>query len=220
MLKVEMHLHSNYSLDSRLSFERIVSGCRSKNIDLVCITDHNTLDGAIAFKESTDFPVILGEEVKTTDGEVTGYFLSKNIPPGMSIEKTIAAIKEQGGIVSVPHPFDTYRKSRLKEGVLDRIIDSVDLIEVFNSRNLAQKADATALSYCEKHNKIPIVGSDAHSVGEIGTSYMLIDDTFSDAPSFLNALEKAEYKTKRSFVHVHFITKWEKRKARKAGKLQ
>jgi len=214
MIRVEMHLHSNYSSDSRLSFEDIVAACRDKNIDIVCITDHNTLDGALTFKEVTGFPVVLGEEVKTTEGEVTGYFLSRNISPGMSIEETIKAIKDQGGIVCVPHPFDTYRKSRLKEGVLDRIIDSVDLIEVFNSRNLSKEADSNALEYCKKHGKIPIVGSDAHTVGEVGKAQMLLKDDFSDAKSFMEALKTAEHITKRSFVHVHFITKWEKWKAK------
>jgi len=214
MIRVEMHLHSNYSSDSKLSFDDIVAACRNKKIDVVCITDHNTLDGALTFKKINEFPVVLGEEVKTTEGEVTGYFLSKNIEPGMSIERTIKAIKDQGGIVCVPHPFDTYRKSRLKEGVLDRIIDSVDLIEVFNSRNLSKEADSNALLYCEKHGKIPIVGSDAHTIGEVGKAQMILKKDFSDAKSFMEALKTATYTTKRSFIHVHFITKWEKWKAK------
>ncbi len=87
MLKIEMHLHSKYSLDSRMNFDDIVKGCRKKGIDAVCITDHNTLEGALAFKKQNDFPIILGEEIKTTEGEVIGYFLSENISPGMSVNE-------------------------------------------------------------------------------------------------------------------------------------
>ncbi len=217
MIKLEMHLHSDYSVDSRLSFERIVSGCKKKNIDIVCITDHNTLNGALEFRKTVDFPVVLAEEIKTKQGEITGYFISENITPGMSIMETIREIKAQGGIVCVPHPFDTYRKSRLEEGVIDEIIEHVDLIETFNSRNLSKKADIKAVEYCQKHGKIPIVGSDAHSVGEVGMSHMILQGGFNGPKEFLEQLKKARCVTNRSLAHVHLITKWEKWKAKKHG---
>lgn len=134
-------------------------------------------------------------------------FLNKKISPGLSPEETIEKIKEQAGLVYIPHPFDRLRSSAIKEEILNKIISDIDIIEVFNSRNLFKKDNDKALSFANEHNILKGVGSDSHTKWEVGQSYLEIEN-FKDAEEFIINMNNSTLKTKKSSILVHFITKF------------
>ena len=108
MLKADLHVHSEYSPDSESSLVDIIEHCTAKGINCIAITDHNEIAGAIELKNIAPFTVIVGEEILSSSGEIIGLFLTEHIPAQLSAEETIRRIKDQGGLVLIPHPFDRY----------------------------------------------------------------------------------------------------------------
>lgn len=208
MLKIDMHVHTHYSMCGLMSEKAIISACKKKGLNGVAITDHNTIKGALALKKIAfpNFVVIIGEEIQTREGEITGYFIEEQIPSQLSPEETIERIKAQKGLVSIPHPFGSFRKSKIRKDVLERIIDAVDIIEVFNSRNIYIKDNQRALILAQKNRLACLVGSDAHLSCEIGKAYVEIDN-FSDPQQFLQKLRSARLIANRSGAWVHLLTK-------------
>lgn len=205
-LKVDLHVHTSCSLDSLVKFDKLIEICDHHNIDCVAITDHNTIDCAIKLHNIAPSRIIIGEEVKTSAGEVIGLFLKDYIPPNLSPRETVNKIKEQGGLVYIPHPFDGLRGSVLKKQALEEIIDEVDIIEVFNSRNAFSYSNRRAYELAKKKGLTFGVGSDAHSGLEIGKAYILIEQ-FSDAKDFLSKLEYAEFYTQKTPVMFNLLNK-------------
>ena len=180
---------------------------------MLAVTDHNQIRGAFEARALGTFPVIVGEEIRTDRGELLGYFLDEFIPPGMSVLDTARAIKEQGGILSVPHPFDRYRSSAIEPDALLEVAGQLDMVEVYNSRNLKPADNARARRFQEERKLIPAVGSDAHSLMELARSYQEIDP-FSDADEFLAAMARAELTTRKSSQFIHFISTYQKLRKR------
>src|SRR5205823_12854641 len=142
-----------------------------RGIGALCVTDHNGLANALALSKMSDLPirVIPSEEVKTSEGEIIGYFLSELVPKGLSPEETVKRIKGQGGLVGIPHPFDTMRAgSRLQNAALDRLVGAglVDILEVFNARAARSADNDLALTYAREHSLAMSAGSDAHTLVE------------------------------------------------------
>jgi len=208
MLNMDMHVHTFYSKDSRMKFKKLEKAAIKKGIDVLIITDHNRIDGALKFKNYTKkINVIIGEEIMITKGEIIGLFLNEKISPGLPPKETIEKIKEQDGLVYIPHPFDRLRSSAIKERILYDIIKDIDIIEVFNSRNVFKKDNEKALKFANKHNIIKGVGSDSHTRWEVGHSYVEIKN-FDNAEEFLINLNYSSLITKKSSILVHFITKY------------
>lgn len=205
-LRIDCHVHTAYSSDSGLSLVRLIEACKRKGINGVCITDHNTIAGAQRLTEIASFTVIVGEEISTTAGEIIGYFLIKEIPPGLSPAKAVAAIKEQGGLVAVPHPFDRMRRSALKKEALLDILDTIDIIEVFNSRNLFEADNLEALQFARMHGKVNSVGSDCHTLWEVGNSFVIMNE-FNGPGQFLAQLRQGKACGQSSPIYVHCLTK-------------
>ena len=121
LIRVDCHNHSYYSPDSILSPKTMLSRARRRGLDVIAVTDHNTVRGGLVAQElaAKRFPelrVIVGEEVRTADGEVLGLFLSQDIPRDLSAVETIERIHAQGGVAGAPHPFDTHRSGLRAEG--------------------------------------------------------------------------------------------------------
>ncbi|MGB9595199.1 MAG: PHP-associated domain-containing protein [Candidatus Poribacteria bacterium] len=205
-IKVDLHVHTSCSLDSLIKFDKLIETCDQNNVDCVAITDHNRIDCAIKLYEIAPSRIIVGEEIKTNAGEIIGLFLKEYIPPNLSPQKTINRIKEQGGLVYVPHPFDGLRGSVLKRQALEEIIDDVDIIEVFNSRNAFSYSNKKAYKLAKEKGLAIGVGSDAHSGLELGKAYVLVEQ-FSDAKDFLSKLHYAELYTKKTPVVFNLINK-------------
>ena len=206
-LKIDLHVHTSYSPCSNLSLRTIEKVALKRGLDGIAITDHNTIEGALELKSRVShLLVIVAEEIKTREGEIIGYFLTDTIPPALSVRETIQEIKRQGGLVSIPHPFDTLRTSRLGRAALEEIISEVDMIEIFNSRDLLQQIDSEFIEEFKKKGVVPVVGSDAHQRWEIGKSYMIMEE-FNSPQAFLANLRTAQCVYKKSPFWVHLVTK-------------
>lgn len=165
MLKIDLHTHSIASPDGGLGLEAYRSKLTTKKLDYIAITDHDSIDFAVAAKKELGDHIIIGEEISTQEGEIIGLFLNQLIPPGMSAKKTAQAIKKQNGIVYIPHPFETLRKG-ITQDTLDTIVSSVDIVEAYNGRTFQPQFTKLALEWSNQHKKAYTASSDAH--GRIG----------------------------------------------------
>lgn len=208
-IRVDCHVHTCFSNDCRMSFESLIASAQKRGISCLAVTDHNTIAGAVRLQEISPFKVIVGEEIKTSSGEIIGYFLQEEIPAGLTAQETVKRIKEQGGLVCVPHPFDRLRKSAIKIEALTCIVNDIDIVEVFNSRNVFDADDKAAMAFARKHSKAVSVGSDCHSQYEVGQCYVEIED-FNNPRDFLDKLKQGTLICQRSTMAVHMITKWNK----------
>ncbi len=209
MIKADLHIHTCYSPDCNTPLERIIERCLKIGINCVGITDHNTIAGALDMKRMAPFKVIVGEEIDTTTGEVIGYFLSEEIPKGLTAEETAIRIKKQGGAVCIPHPFDSFRMSALQRQSLEKLLPYIDIIEVFNSRILLRRYIAMAEHYAQAHGLLSSAGSDAHTPFEVGNAYVEMPD-FNDMNQFLAALTKGKIVGRRSSLLAHLHSNWAK----------
>ena len=170
----------------------------------MAITDRNEIAGAFEVKRIAPFKVIVGEEVLTNKGEIIGYFLTEKIPGRLSPEETVARIKEQGGLVCVPHPYDPLRSgTRIRPQALKEILPKVDLIEVFNSKSMLLRDSARALELAQKHGLPGTAGSDAHVIQEIGSTYMELPE-FNDVGQFLQSVQQGKVFGHRTSLWMHF----------------
>lgn len=198
MIKVDLHVHTKYSGDSIFTFENLINACKKMGVDCVAITDHDTIEGALKFREiashfakaSQDKPfnVIVGEEIRTNDGEISGLFLNEEIPPGLSAEETIARIKSQGGLVYIPHPYSFFRREAMYIDKLHEIYSNADIIECYNGRNFLFFENKRAIKFARERNIIMGAGSDAHHQGEIGNILIEMED-FNTKEEFLSNLK-------------------------------
>jgi len=173
--RLEFHSHTIFSKDSLTTPEQLVKTCRRKGIDRVVVTDHNTIAGARACQTLAPELVIVGEEIKTTRGELLASFIEEEIPAGLSPQETIRRLKDQGAFISVSHPFDIYRGGHWNEQDLLEILPDVDAIEVFNSRCWSQEFNQQAQEFAKEHDVAGTVGSDAHAPLELGRAVLLLE---------------------------------------------
>ena len=205
-LKFDMHVHSQYSSDSQTPIRSIVQSWeRFGVLPLVC--DHNTITGSVkVYKEicSKDpgVPMILAEEILTSDGEIIGAFLQEEIRPYLSAEETLDSIQDQGAVAIVPHPFCSFRSSVIRAAVLDRIVHRVDIIEGFNGMAVCEQDNYYARRYAVLHDKPVSAGSDAHTPEQLGLTYVAMQ-VFSSPSEMIRALRTAEIHFQRAFPTTH-----------------
>ena len=145
----------------------------------------------------------------TTSGELMGMFLTREIPRGLSAEETILLIKSQGGLVNIPHPFGRWPMYDAKKLLSPEIISQVDLIEAFNSRAPFSFSPSKARKLARKYSLPLSAGSDAHTPGEIGKSYVEMPE-FSSAHDFLLSLSQGRIVGHKSSPFIHFASTWAK----------
>jgi len=167
-MKLDFHVHTEYSPDSMVSLATFAKICKKKGLFPV-ITDHDTIKGALEFKKRFG-NCIIGEEISTLQGDLIGLFLNEEIPKKISVYDAADRIKSQGGLVYMPHPFDKVRSSALK--VYDF---KADIVEVFNGRVVLQEYNRMAGDYADKHSLLKAVGSDSHFAMHIGSCYAEMD---------------------------------------------
>lgn len=205
-----MHTHCGFSPDSRTPVAVQAKAIKDSGLDVVCATDHNTIEGALRLRElADDFRVVIGEEISTRDGEIIGLFLSTVVPRGLSAEETIDRIHDQGGIVCVPHPFSHNRIHHLRREALERVKGTIDAIEVFNAREAFAGDNRRAAVYARSHGFPGAVGSDAHRPWELGRAYLSCAD-FSGPGDFLQAVRGGTVTGRLAGYAIHFHTRYDK----------
>ena len=190
----DLHMHTSYSHDCSIGVEELLDHAEAIGLGAIAVTDHNVFAGAREAAElarGRDLIVIPGEEVKTDgQGEVIGLFLSEEIPRGMSMAETIAAIRDQGGLVYMPHPFDRLH-SIPDAATLQRHVPDIDVLEVYNARLLFDAFNDEALRFARKYNLLMGAGSDAHVLQGVGTGVLRMR-AFETPEEFLISLRSAE----------------------------
>lgn len=173
MPRIDLHTHSVASPDGAISATQYKHLLTSGRLDMVAITDHNRIDFAQELHAELGDTVIVGEEITTPAGEIIGLFLKGLVEPGQTPLETVKAIKAQGGIVYIPHPFETVRKG-LQVASLNAIADYIDIVEVHNGRAFLQKRSDRAVLWARAHSKIMVGSSDAHGAKGIGHTYTVV----------------------------------------------
>lgn len=207
MLRADLHIHTCHSMDSATRVEQVVQRCAKVGINCVAIADHGTTAGGIALKKIAPFKVIVAQEILTTEGEIIGLFLDHDIPGRIPPLEAIDRIRDQGGLVYLPHPCDRIRESILLNERMLEILPQVDAIEVFNSRALPPDANSRASAIAMEHNIAKGAGSDAHTPLEIGNAWVEMPD-FQDNAGFLRSLAQGQIVGKRSNPLHRFSSVW------------
>ncbi|HSX23729.1 MAG TPA: PHP domain-containing protein [Candidatus Saccharimonadales bacterium] len=170
MFRIDLHTHSIASPDGGITAEQYASALSTNMLDVIAVTDHNSVDFALKLQEHLGDRIIVGEEIMTTGGEIIGLYLTERIRPGLSPLETIKQIKEQGGLVYVPHPFESIRKG-LHPSILDELVDYLDIIEICNGRAFLQNRSAQTVIWAKLNHIIGVASSDAHGVRGLGKTY-------------------------------------------------
>lgn len=199
MFKVDLHTHSSASPDGGITAEQYRQLFADGTLDCIAITDHNTIDLALQMHQELDDKIIVGEEIDTQQGEIIGLFLSKAVPKGLDLTEVIHQIKAQGGLVYLPHPFETIRKGIQKHD-LENVVDQIDIVEVYNGRAVAQNKGPEAAVWARLNQKPSAASSDAHGFKGVGTTFTTVE-AIPSAKSLVGLLEKAPLTMERPPIH-------------------
>jgi predicted metal-dependent phosphoesterase TrpH len=212
----DFHCHTRFSRDSRLGEDDLIRLAIARGLTHVAVTDHNTVDGSLAVRARVtelglgdQLHVIPGEEVSSADGEIVALFITETVPRGLSAEETADAIHAQGGLVSVPHPFDPFRRSHIRADALERLAGSgrIDMIEVFNSRVTLGRHNEAAAEVAARHGIPGIAASDSHTGMEVAMSSNALAP-FATASELRAALPTNQWTGSRTTKLVHLGTRW------------
>ncbi len=205
----DLHMHTDHSHDCSVPVADLLDYAEAQGLGAIAITDHNVFSGAqeaVQLARDRKLLVIPGEEIKTEKGEVIGLFLEEQVERGLPMEDTIAAIREQGGVVYLPHPFD--RLHTIPDApTLHRHLSEIDVFEVYNARLLFEGFNDEALRFARKYNLTMAAGSDAHVLQGVGTGLVRMR-AFENAAEFLISLRSAEIvRRPKSLVYLQGL-KW------------
>jgi predicted metal-dependent phosphoesterase TrpH len=174
-LKVDLHIHTNHSKDSRASPEAMVKRALELGFDAIAVTDHNTVSGSLEAErlaEGTGLLVIPGQETLASEGELITLGLRETLPSGRTVRETAGQARKAGGFVIAPHPFDPMRRGLGR--AIEPCLKHMDAIEVFNARTIFRGFNNKALSFAREHGLPMVAGSDSHFPEEMGAVYMLV----------------------------------------------
>ncbi len=204
---IDLHCHTSASFDCLSKPSDVVKAAADRGLTHLVITDHERVDGALAAREvaPTGLTVIVGEEIRTTEGDLVAAFIDRAVAPGMSAAETIAAVREQGGLVGIPHPFDRLRGSLLKDARMETLAPLVDWVEIHNGR-LVGGGNERAAAFAREHGMAGVAVSDAHSVMEVGVSYTVLDGDLGTPAGLLAALPAVEIVAGRASYVVRLWT--------------
>jgi hypothetical protein len=186
---------------------RLIDVARRRGLQRLAITDHNVFDGARHAARIDPELIIPAEEIMTTGGELLGYYVREVVPPGLSPQKTIEILRQQGALICVAHPFDAARVGHWDEAELRDILPLVDAVEVFNARVSTGAQNRRSAALAAAAGKPGTAGSDAHAYFEVGRTTMRLPD-FNDADSLRAALAAGEVRGRRSPYWVHVLSRY------------
>jgi predicted metal-dependent phosphoesterase TrpH len=190
-VRVDCHLHTALSGDAVTTIDQLAERVEQVHLDVVFITDHNVTAAAVAAAErGIGARVLVGEEIRTRDGDVIGLFLTERIPYVLPLHEVTGLIRAQGGLIYLPHPFDPGRSSL--GAVANELCASghADVIEVFNAKVEDPAVNGKAAALAARFGLPGGAGSDAHDPEGIGAAYLTMPD-FDGPADFLAALHQA-----------------------------
>lgn len=170
MFKIDLHTHSTASPDGGIGMEQYARALSTSLLDVIAITDHNRIDFATQAQTSLGDRIIIGEEIMSTSGEIVGLYLTERVKPGLSPLETVKQIRDQGGLVYIPHPFESIRKG-LHPSVMEELVDYIDIVEVCNGRAFLQNRSAQTVIWAKLNHTIGAASSDAHGGRGLGKTY-------------------------------------------------
>jgi len=211
---VDFHCHTTFSKDSLTRPADLVKSIRRRDLGRVIITDHNTINGALAARMLDPESIIVGEEIKTTRGEILAAYVTEEIPRGLSPQETIKRLRDQGAFISVSHPFDIRSGAWALEDLLE-IAPLVDAIEVFNARCMKPGANQQALRFAIDHVLPGTAGSDAHAAFELGAACLELPQ-FDGPDELRNVIGQGTVRGRLSPFWVHLVSRYARIKKRVA----
>ncbi len=194
MVNIDLHTHSIASPDGSLTEDQYRRMLDSK-LSVIAVTDHNTIAFAQELHRKLGDQIIIGEEITTLDGEIIGLYLKEAIRPGLSATATVAAIKQQHGLVYIPHPFETVRKG-IPLARLEDIAKDVGIVETHNGRAIFQNKSQQALTWAASHELPGAASSDSHGWHGWGKTYTILT-AMPTQKTLVSLLAKAKYRTER-----------------------
>lgn len=191
---MDSHLHTVHSGDAVTTPQQMLRGARSAGLDVIAVTDHHVVDAAQQMHElAGDYgvQVVVGEEIRTPLGEIIGLFLTERVPYVLPLTEAAARIRDQGGIVYVPHPFDPVRAGLGRRG-LDQLAEAglLDVIETYNAKVPDESVNELARAAAAEFGVPSAAGSDAHDPEGIGAVFVELDE-FADRDGYLRSLHGA-----------------------------
>lgn len=212
LIRADLHNHTWYSTDSILSPDDLLRRARSRGVNVIAVTDHNTARGGLAVRElaAKSFPevrVIVGEEVRAREGEVLGLFLTEDVPRDLSAAETIERIHEQGGLAGAPHPFDPFRHGL--DDNIETLADQLDFVEGLNARMTRAAYNDKAREFAATRSLPISAASDAHSPQEVGRCYVEMPD-FATPQEFLESLREGTLRGRVSSPLIHLVSRYAK----------
>lgn len=204
---IDLHCHTSASFDSLADPVKVARAAAARGLTHLVITDHDRIDGAFRARDAAPdgLTVIVGQEVKTIDGDLIAAFIERPIEWGLPADQAVAAIRDQGGLVGIPHPFDRFRGSLLRDARLESLMPLVDWIEVHNAR-LVGAGNERAVAAAAEHGRPGVAASDAHTILEVGVAYTVLDGDPSTPGGLLAALPPAGLVTGRASYAVRLWT--------------
>jgi predicted metal-dependent phosphoesterase TrpH len=204
---VDLHCHTSASFDSLADPAKVARAAAERGLTHLVVTDHDRIDGALRARDAAPegLTVIVGTEVRTSEGDLIGAFLLRPVPRGRPAADTIAAIRDQGGLVGIPHPFDRFRGSVMRDARMASLAPLVDWIEVHNAR-LVGSGNERAAEFAAEHGRPGVAVTDAHTVMEVGVAYTALTGDPSTPAGMLAALVDAELVRGRASYAVRLWT--------------
>ena len=206
-MRIDLHCHTKYSPDSLTTIDSLLRWMDRRELDMVAITDHNTIAGALDFHSRAPDRFLVGEEIKTTRGELLALFIGEEVPPGLSIQETMARVRAQGGLVGVSHPLDRVRSDAVGRDVLDEIHAQLDFVEVLNARTTFRGDNQQARELAAGWGLPGSAGSDAHASCEVGKAYVELA-SFDGPAAFLEGLAQGQVRGGLSNPLVHLFSRY------------
>jgi predicted metal-dependent phosphoesterase TrpH len=213
IMRVDLHCHTQYSSDSLITFDRLLQQMDRRHLDMVAITDHNTIAGAMDFRARAPDRFLVGEEIETEQGELIALFLKEGVTAGLSLQETINRVRAQGGLVGVSHPLDRLRSKGMGLSVLKSFHQQLDFLEIFNARVIFPADNRLARETAARWGLPGSAGSDAHMAFEVGRAYVEMPD-FDSTASFLESLAVGQVGGRLSSPLIHVFStyaKWRNR---------
>ncbi len=170
-VRIDLHVHTRHSHDSAAPVSSVLRRCGDAGLGVVAVTDHDSIRGGLEAREISGLPVIVGEEIKSAQGDIIGLFLEELVPPLLSPLETVKRIKAQGGLVGAPHPFDRIRPTAIGRRTMLEILPWVDFLEGYNAHTLLSMDNRRGVDFAREHSLPVVACSDSHSALELGRTY-------------------------------------------------